>query len=226
MKPTKQTILHDPLNNRHGNCLPAVLASLLHIPIENVPIFATPGTWVKDLNTWLRPFGLAYCLIEDFECQIDAYGIEGLWHEVSGNTTRNKEVKHACVAKDGEFVFDPHPDDSGLTKVTCHGFFIALEPWRWSELTKASEPACEPTIERDTIAVNLMRLTQGLDKNTARLIADQCIELARQPAPKREWVGLTDEQLADEWEKWRASLPRYLCFAKAIQAKLKELNHG
>lgn len=130
MTPTKQTVLHDPANGLHGNCLSAVVASLLHLPIEDVPLFITPETWVKDMNAWLRPFGLAYCMVEDFECHIDAYGIEGLWHEVSGNTTRSKDVMHACVAKDGEFVFDPHPDDTGLTKITCHGFFIALEPWR------------------------------------------------------------------------------------------------
>lgn len=130
MIPTKQTILHDPANGLHGNCLSAVLASLLHLPIDEVPLFITPDTWVKDLNSWLRPFGLAYCMVEDFDCHIDAYGIEGLWHEVSGNTSRSKDVTHACVAKDGEFVFDPHPDDTGLTKITCHGFFIALEPWR------------------------------------------------------------------------------------------------
>jgi len=130
MTPTKQTVLHDPANGLHGNCLSAVLASLLHLPIDEVPLFISPDTWVKDLNSWLRQFGLAYCMVEDFECHIDAYGIEGLWHEVSGNTTRSKDVTHACVAKDGEFVFDPHPDDTGLTKITCHGFFIALEPWR------------------------------------------------------------------------------------------------
>ena len=130
MTPTKQTVLHDPANGMHGDCLSAVVASLLHLPIEDVPLFITPETWVKDMNAWLRPFGLAYCMVEDFECHIDAYGIEGLWHEVSGNTTRSKDVTHACVAKDGEFVFDPHPDDTGLTKITCHGFFIALEPWR------------------------------------------------------------------------------------------------
>ena len=130
MTPTKQTVLHDPANGLHGNCLSAVLASLLHLPIDEVPLFITPETWVKDLNAWLRPFGLAYCMVEDFDCHIDAYGIEGLWHEVSGNTRRSADVTHACVAKDGEFVFDPHPDDTGLTKITCHGFFIALEPWR------------------------------------------------------------------------------------------------
>jgi hypothetical protein len=50
MKPTKQTVLHDLSNNQHGNCLSAVLASLLHIPIGDVPLFVTPETWVKDLK--------------------------------------------------------------------------------------------------------------------------------------------------------------------------------
>jgi hypothetical protein len=128
MIPTKQTALHDPVNGQHGNCLSAVLASLLHLPIAEVPLFATPGTWVKDLNAWLRPRGLAYCMVADFE--YDAYGIEGLWHEVSGNTHRGNDVSHACVAKDGNVVFDPHPDDAGLVKINCHGVFLALEPWR------------------------------------------------------------------------------------------------
>ena len=44
--------------------------------------------------------------------------------------------------------------------------------------------------------------------------------------PQRQWVGLTDEEIKHEWEVWRANLPRYVGFAKAIEAKLKELNHG
>jgi len=129
MNPTTQTILHDPANDLHGNCLSAVIASLLHIPIEDVPIFQNPVTWVKELNLWLRPFGLAYCMVEDFECHIHAYGIAGLWHEVSGNSARYAGVPHAVVGKDGIPVFDPHPSNAGLTEITCHGFFIALEPW-------------------------------------------------------------------------------------------------
>ena len=84
----------------------------------------------KRPNEWLHQFGLAYCMVEGFDCYMDAYGIKGIWHEISGNTVRSNDVLHACVAKDGEFVFDPHPDDCGLTKITCYGFFIALEPWR------------------------------------------------------------------------------------------------
>ena len=130
MNPTKQTVLHDPENGIHGNCLSAVLASLLHVPIEGVPLFANPETWIKDLNAWLHDFGLAYLLIEDLDRFVEACGIHGLWHEISGNTSRSIETLHACVGKDGELIFDPHPDNSGLTCVTCYGLFIALEPWR------------------------------------------------------------------------------------------------
>ena len=65
--------------------------------------------------------------------------------------------------------------------------------------------------------------------------------------PKREWVGLTEEQVEDEWERitghsifggdrsegramYRADAiitgPMQFRFAKEIEAKLKEKNHG
>jgi len=139
MNPIKQTILHDPDNGLHGNCLSAVLASLLHLDISDVPLFITPGTWVKDMNKWLRPFGLAYCMVEDFDCHIEAYGIQGMYHEIAGNTQRSNDVLHACVAKDGEVIFDVHPDNTGLTEITCHGFFIALRPWEVAHINKVKE---------------------------------------------------------------------------------------
>ena len=128
MIPTKQTILHDPENGKHGNCLTAVLASLLHMDIEDIPVFADEETWVKDLNTWLRRYGLAYVMMSNAKF-LEDHGITGVWHEVSGNTSRFSDVVHACVARDGEIVFDPHPDGTGLSKIDLHGFFIVLEPW-------------------------------------------------------------------------------------------------
>jgi hypothetical protein len=43
--------------------------------------------------------------------------------------------------------------------------------------------------------------------------------------PKREWVGLTDEEV-EELAKWadKHAAPWHLEFAKAIEAKLKEKN--
>ena len=43
--------------------------------------------------------------------------------------------------------------------------------------------------------------------------------------PRREWVGLTDEEIECEW----AILPfksGWLCFARSIEAALKENNNG
>lgn len=133
MKPTKQTVLHDPANGKHGNCLSAVLASLLHLPIEIIPVFSDPDRWVKDLNAWLRPYGLAYLSfpVEGFDKVLTTFGIEGMHHEIYGTTKRFADVNHACVAEDGRVVFDPHPSDDGLNDaVEGCGIFIALEPWK------------------------------------------------------------------------------------------------
>ncbi len=46
--------------------------------------------------------------------------------------------------------------------------------------------------------------------------------------PKREWVGLTDEEideLADQHPAYLGSVYPH-AFARAIEAKLKEKNHG
>ena len=45
-------------------------------------------------------------------------------------------------------------------------------------------------------------------------------------AKKREWIGLTDEEVKHEWEVWRTNVPRYAGFAKGIEAKLKEKNNA
>ena len=42
--------------------------------------------------------------------------------------------------------------------------------------------------------------------------------------PRREWVGLTEEEIKILWIQYRAALPRYLCFALAIEAALREKN--
>ena len=49
--------------------------------------------------------------------------------------------------------------------------------------------------------------------------------LERTPS-QRPWVDLTDEEIKRLWIQYRAALPRYLCFAKALLAKSKEKNNG
>lgn len=129
MQPTKQTILHDPANGKHGNCFSAVLASLLHVPIDDVPVFSNPFSWQLQLNEWLRPYGLCYMQIGGLKDWIDSVGIAGLHHEQAGNTLRSNDVLHSVVAVDCGPVFDPHPDDTGLTNNLANGVFVSLTPW-------------------------------------------------------------------------------------------------
>lgn len=130
MKPTTQTILHDPENGLHGNCFSAVLASLLHLPIESIPVFSDREDWRKEVNDFLRPYGLAYMIVSDFDTYCEENGISGCHHEIAGFTKRSADVWHACVAADGNLIFDPHPSRDGLTEAKAHGLFIALRPWR------------------------------------------------------------------------------------------------
>jgi hypothetical protein len=53
-----------------------------------------------------------------------------------------------------------------------------------------------------------------------------CHQIIKDFQMKRQWVGLTDEEVKHEWEVWRASLPRYSGFAQGIETKLKERNNG
>lgn len=121
----KQTIEHDPEKGNWGNCFSAVLASLLDIPIEDVPVFSGEG-WLLRVNEFLRDYDLAFMYIDNLPEALKAYGIAGLWHEVSGKTERN--TFHSCVAQDGQLVFDPHKSNAGLTTTTDYGVFVALNP--------------------------------------------------------------------------------------------------
>lgn len=127
---TAQTILHNPEKGQHGNCLSAVLSSLLELPISKIPVFANPETWVKDLNEWLKQFGLAYYLVTNLPESLAAYGIKELYHEIAGTTERSNEVLHACVALNGKIIHDPHPSDAGLKEIVSYGLFVLLEPWK------------------------------------------------------------------------------------------------
>ena len=42
--------------------------------------------------------------------------------------------------------------------------------------------------------------------------------------PQRTWVDVPDEEIKRLWIQYRAALPRYLCFAKALLARAKEEN--
>ena len=84
------------------------------------------------------------------------------------------------------------------------------------------EQQAEPGQWRDMVVVNLVR--EGVNKHKARELADHFAT-----PPQRQWVGLTDEEIAECAERMEASDPTdsfWREFARAFEAKLKERNNG
>lgn len=130
MRPVDQSILHDPSNGKHGDCMRAVVASLFELPIDAVPHFLDGGCEADEfnqrINAWLRPVNLAYLPINGIGASLSSLGIEGLHHEASGPGARG--AYHACAALDGKVTHDPHPTKSGLNSIETSGVFVVLDP--------------------------------------------------------------------------------------------------
>jgi len=124
-----------------GNCFSAMIAGILKIPIERVPLFGSENgkPWQHNANEFLRPYGLAWLPLDgnDFPAECVQYGIKDVWHEIAGESARG--VGHSCAAKDGALAWDPHPSQSGLEKVWWHGVFIALRPWEAAARIEAAK---------------------------------------------------------------------------------------
>ena len=131
MIPITQTIQHDPDNNINGNCFSAVLASLLHIPIEDIPVFSSEESWLCQVNHFLQKYNLCYIQVNGLKEVIRDTCITGMYHEIGGTTNR-ADCLHAVVGLDGDQFFDPHPSRLGLKEEVNYGVFIVLDPSKMS----------------------------------------------------------------------------------------------
>jgi hypothetical protein len=115
--PLLQTILGtDDPTQMPGNCLQAALASLLDLPLDDVPHFvgddwATNGEryWSAEWYRWCERRGLSL-----------AHGRQpapGEYYLAAGSSPRGVDRSHIAVYRDGQLVHDPHPDGTGLVEV-------------------------------------------------------------------------------------------------------------
>lgn len=119
MKPVTQQFQHDLSVGQYGDCQRAVIASLLELPIEEVPHFlqdakGDPVTYWEAIQRFCRSHGFAY-LVVDKPGHAQVYGDDGdVYHEISGPSPRHADTFHAVIGKNGQVHFDPHPSRAGL----------------------------------------------------------------------------------------------------------------
>lgn len=119
MTPVDQRVLHDPERGLYGDCMTAVIASLLDLPYEAVPHFTQlsrnePSEFWELLQKFLLTQGVQLL-------QVPAMAGSGFWgseaniyHEIAGPSPRGSGVYHAVVGCNGHIVHDPHPSRAGL----------------------------------------------------------------------------------------------------------------
>lgn len=128
MTPVIQTKLHDPENGIRGNCFRACLASILEIPIDDIPCFEDmmsveePEIWVTAFANWLTPLKM-----DAYEVEVGKGETPRGYTIATGPSPRYPDVLHSVVALDGKPFFDPHPSGAMVTEVLYH---LELVPWK------------------------------------------------------------------------------------------------
>lgn len=132
MKPVTQSRVGED-----GTCFRACIASILEVPEKRIPDFGASGddeTWWADVQAWLNKAGYTYRRVPiDGTKPVGYSTIEGL---------SPRGGLHACVAKDGVLVHDPHPQDGtgrGLVEPRYYGLF---ENTRRASDAKGFEKIC------------------------------------------------------------------------------------
>ena len=124
MKPVDQTTFGAP----GGNCFSACVASLLEIPISEVPYFMGDEKdwgvkdWFQDFLAWLRPRGWWAIPIP----LRNGWKPEGLCI-LSGKSPRG-DFDHSVVARGLEMIHDPHPSRAGLDSHKDVVVLVPIEP--------------------------------------------------------------------------------------------------
>lgn len=100
-----------------GDCLSACLATVLDVPLDEVPVFVAEQDWFGSLTSWLDGRGFALVFLQFSAGSWPWIPPSGLPLVVGGPSPRGA-FGHAVVAEWGDdgmrVVHDPHPSRAGL----------------------------------------------------------------------------------------------------------------
>lgn len=124
----------------YGNCFAAVIASIMEVPIDEVPnvevfFHINDITWIQVMDMWLKSKGWEHsgddrykCFHRDIDAEMDIETannymmLKDNYYFVVGKSPRG--INHVCIYQNGVMVWDPHPTKEGLVTVE---YFESLE---------------------------------------------------------------------------------------------------
>ena len=122
MIPVNQAIF----NFKRGDCESACLASLLELPLSEVPNFHdSKEDFDKAQSNWLKAQGYFIVWItanKELEEILEMYYI------LVGTSPRNQDKLHSVIAHQDKVVHDPHPSKKGIIKKDSYGLLLPIEP--------------------------------------------------------------------------------------------------
>ena len=124
--------INQTIFNKNGNCYSACIASILEIPIKDVPAFSYNNgkSSFINANDWIMTNFNMYLLSSDIN-NFDKENLQiikkfKIYHLILGlSATYN--TYHCCVGLNGDVVHDPHPKQLGLNKISRYEFIIPLD---------------------------------------------------------------------------------------------------
>lgn len=115
-----QTILHDPDKKQYGNCMQACVASLLDLPMEEVPHFHHDGCDAPTFWERVEEFFLSKGYVMSYGNMYDCINIS------SGPSKRG--TTHCVLTQQDKLLHDPHPSRNGLIEVTHNYHVVPIDP--------------------------------------------------------------------------------------------------
>lgn len=124
-----QTVMHDPENGIHGDCMRTALACLLELPVDTVPHFLHDGcdgeVFSRRIDEFLETLDLALLAIPFEDTPVNVMmSMESTNPDtrflLSGLSPRG--INHVVVAMNSEIIHDPHPSRAGLVGPCKSGY--------------------------------------------------------------------------------------------------------
>lgn len=171
MKPVDQTTFGFP----GGNCFSACVASILELPLKEVPYFMDHGEdWLAAFGKWLQERGMtAICLnIQDMEEWVEKtlgiYILSGLSPRAPTPPDPKLHL-HSVVARGNSIIHDPHYSRSGLLSHSDAVIIVPLDPveikHQLHQICRRFDPwACDTGPEGQTVDPNICMVCGGTEE--------------------------------------------------------------